>query len=87
MNLIRHSRQAYIIIKTIHLMNFAKADTLARIMKIERSDTARAWGKCSLSFSKSKKLGSSLENNSGLEGRQQVGRKRLDAGRRPCLLL
>jgi hypothetical protein len=85
MNPGRHSWQAYIIIKTIHLMNFVNADTLARIMKIERSDRARAWGKCSLSFRKSKKLGSSPEDNSGLEGGQQVGRKRFDAGRLTCL--
>jgi len=36
----RHSRQAYIIIKTIHLMNFANAVTLARIMRNLRSETA-----------------------------------------------
>jgi hypothetical protein len=30
-----HSREAYIIIKTIHLMNFAIADTLAPTMKGE----------------------------------------------------
>jgi hypothetical protein len=29
----RHSQQAYIIIKTIHLMNFANADTLAPIIE------------------------------------------------------
>jgi hypothetical protein len=28
-----HSRQAYIIIKIIHLMNFANADTLAPIIE------------------------------------------------------
>jgi hypothetical protein len=70
----RHSRQAYIIIKTIHLMNFTNADTLAPIMKMQRSDTARASGNCSFSFNRSKQLENSLENNSGLESRQQVGR-------------
>jgi len=29
-----HSPQAYFIIKTIHLMNFTNADTLARIVKM-----------------------------------------------------
>jgi hypothetical protein len=32
------------IIKTIHLMNFAKADTLAPIVKMRRSEKTRAWG-------------------------------------------
>jgi hypothetical protein len=40
----RHSRQAYIIIKTIHLMNFTNADTLAPIVKMRRSETASARG-------------------------------------------
>jgi hypothetical protein len=40
----RYSRQAYIIIKTIHLMNFTNADTLARIVKMGCSEKARAWG-------------------------------------------
>jgi hypothetical protein len=40
----RHSRQAYLIIKTIHLMNFANADTLAPIVKMRRSEKARARG-------------------------------------------
>ena len=39
-----YSRRAYIIIKTIHLMNFMNADTLARIVKMRRSEKARAWG-------------------------------------------
>jgi len=37
-----YSRQAYFFIKTIHLMNFANAVTLARNMKMLRSETARA---------------------------------------------
>ena len=53
----RYSRQAYIIIKTIHLMNFANADTLTPIMKMRRSETARACGSCSFSLSRSKKRG------------------------------
>ncbi len=32
------------IIKTIHLMNFANADTLAPIVKMRRSEKTRAWG-------------------------------------------
>jgi len=32
------------IIKTIHLMNFANADTLAPIVMMRRSEEARAWG-------------------------------------------
>ncbi|HKN72228.1 MAG TPA: hypothetical protein VJX30_14430 [Terriglobales bacterium] len=53
----RHSRQAYIIIKTIHLMNFANADTLAPIAEMLRSEMAGASGNYSFSLSRSKKRG------------------------------
>jgi len=86
MNMGRHSRQAYIIIKTIHLMNFANADTLAPIMKMWRSGTVRAWGIVRSHSANPKNWESSLENDSGL-GSKQVGRKHLDAGRQACLLL
>jgi len=69
------------------LMNLTNADTLAPIMKMQRSDPARACGNGLLSFNRSKQLENSLENNSGLENIQLVGRTRLDADRRPGLLL
>ena len=74
------------IIKTIHLMNFANAHTLAPIMKMRRSETARACGSCSFSLSRSKKRGKLARKQFRPESSQQVGRKRLDAGRRPGLL-
>jgi hypothetical protein len=67
MNMSRHSRQAYIIIKTIHLMNFANADTLAPIMKMWRSGTVRAWGIVRSHSANPKNWEISLENNSDLE--------------------
>jgi hypothetical protein len=78
MNMGRHSRQAYIIIKTIHLMNFAKADTLAPIMKMWRSGTVRAWGIVRSHSANPKNWEISLENDSGL-GSKQVGRNHLHA--------
>jgi hypothetical protein len=40
----KHSPQAYFIIKTIHLRNLAKPDTLAATMRIQRPEAAGAWG-------------------------------------------
>jgi hypothetical protein len=64
-----HSLQAYIIIKRIHLMNCAKPDTLAAIMRIQRPEAAGAWGVLvSFSFSRFKnkiRRHSCLERSAG----------------------
>jgi hypothetical protein len=84
----RHSRQAYIIIKTIHLMNFANADTLAPInKKMRRSESARTRGVVRFHSADRKNQGSSPKTMPDLETIRQVGRTWLDAGRRPGLLL
>jgi hypothetical protein len=51
-----------------------------------RSATARAWGLFALIQQIQENWESSLGNNSGWESRQQVGRKRLDAGSDPDLI-
>jgi hypothetical protein len=79
-----HSRRAYSIIKTIHLMNFANADTLAPIMKMRRSDTARAWG-IVCSYQPIPKIDNLDQNNAGLGNIRQAGRARLRAATRPDL--
>jgi hypothetical protein len=82
----RHSRQAYSIIKTIHLMNFTNADTLAPIMMMRRSETARAWG-IVCSHQSIPRINNLDRNNAGLGNIQQVGRVRLRAATRLGLLL
>jgi hypothetical protein len=58
-------------------MNFANADTLARIVKVRRSEATKKRGELYALVQPDPKIwGSSLENNSGLETSQQVGRKR-----------
>lgn len=67
------------IIKTIHLMNFANADRLAPIVNMRRSEKARACGELSALIQQiQKNQGSSLRTMPGLEDIQQVGRKQRD---------
>jgi hypothetical protein len=77
----RHSPQAYFIIKTIHLMNFRNADTVARIVKIGCSETNQERRElCAFSSTLILKVQeSSLQNNFGPLSSQQVRRKRQDA--------
>jgi hypothetical protein len=77
----RHSRQAYIIIKIIHLMNLKNADTLAPIMKVWRSERQERAG--IVRSHSSSKSWEARENDSSREARQRVGSERLDAGGRP----
>ncbi len=64
------------IIKTIHLMNFANADRLAPIVNMRRSEKARACGELSALIQQiQENQGGSLQTMPGLENIQQVGRK------------
>lgn len=64
------------IIKTIHLMNFANADRLAPIVNMRRSEKARACGEWSALIQQiQENQGSSLRTMPGLENIQQVERK------------
>jgi hypothetical protein len=67
-------------------MNFVNAHTLAPIMKMRRSDTARAWG-IVCSHQPIPKINNLDQNNAGPEDIRQVEGTRLHTGSRPGFLV